>query len=80
VGADRRVRLQESAEDLTALSEEEFKEILGGLVEEERAVNHRRRLLQGRIDPIRAEFVRRGSVTRSPEEQARVLVGDEGRP
>jgi hypothetical protein len=80
VGADRRVRLQESAEDLTALSEEEFKEILGGLVEEERAVNHRRRLLQGRIDPIRADFVRRGFVTRSPEELARVLVGDEGRP
>ena len=80
MGADRRVRPQESAEDLTALSEEELKEILGGLLEEERAVNHRRRLLQGRIDLIRAEFVRRGSVTRSPEELARVLLGDEGRP
>ncbi len=52
----------------------------GGLLEEERAVSHRRRLLQGRIDLIRAEFVRRGSVTCSPEELARVLLGDEGRP
>ena len=80
MGADRRVRLQESAEDLTALSEEELKEILGGLVEEERAVNHGRSIFQGRIGLIRAEFVRRGSVARSPEELARVPLGDEGRP
>ena len=80
MGADRRVRLQASAEDLTALSEEELKEILRGLVEEERAVNHRRSILPGRIGLIRAEFVRRGSVARSPEELARVPLGDEGRP
>ena len=48
--------------------------------EEERVVSYRRQVLQGRIDLIRAEFVRRGSVTRSPEELARVLLGDEGRP
>ena len=63
----------EGAEDLTALSE-------GPLVEEERAVSYRRQVLQGRIDLIRAELVRRGSVALSPEELARVLMGEVGRP
>ena len=70
----------ESAEDLTALSEEELKERLAGLEEEERAVSYRRQVLQGRIDLIRAELVRRGSVVLSPEELVRVLMGKEGRP
>jgi hypothetical protein len=45
----------------------------GGLVEE-RAVSHRRQDLQGRIDLIRGELVRRGSVALSPEELVRVLM------
>jgi hypothetical protein len=61
----------EGAEDLTALSE-------GPLVEEERAVSYRRRVLQGWICVIRAELVSRGSVALSPEELARVLLGEEG--
>jgi anti-sigma-K factor RsiG len=70
----------ESAEDLTALSEEELRDTLGGLVEEERAVSYRRELLRGRINLMRAELVRRGSVAPSPEELARVLLGEEGGP
>ena len=70
----------EGAEDLTALSEGELKERLGALVEEERVVSYRRQVLQGRIDLIRAELVRRGSVALSPEQLARVLMGEEGRP
>ena len=66
----------EGAEDITALSEAELKERLERLVEEERAVSHRRRVLHGRIDLIRAELVRRGAATRSPEELVRVLLGD----
>jgi hypothetical protein len=66
----------ESAEDLTSLSEEELKERLAGLVEEERAVSYRRQVLQGRIDLMRAELVRRGSAALSPEELARVLMGE----
>ena len=69
----------EGAEDLTALSEGELKERLGALVEEERVVRYRRQVLQGRIDLIRAELVGRGSVALSPEELARVLMGEEGR-
>ncbi len=45
------------------------------MAEEERAVSYRRRVLQGRIDLIRAELVRRGGATLSPEELARVLPG-----
>ena len=66
----------EGAEDITALSEAELRERLEGLVEEERAVSYRRRVLQGRIDLIRAELVRRGAITRSPEELVRALMGD----
>jgi hypothetical protein len=66
----------EGAEDITALSEKGLIERLEGLVEEERAVSYRRRVLQGRIDLIRAELVRRGAITRSPEELVRALMGD----
>jgi hypothetical protein len=69
----------EGAEDLTALSEEELKERLGGLVEEERAVSYRREILRGRIDLIRAELVNRGAVALSPEELVRVLLNEEER-
>lgn len=66
----------EGADDLTALSEEELRGRLEGLVEEERAVSYRRRVLQGRIDLIRAELVGRGVAAISPEELVRVLMGD----
>ena len=70
----------EGAEDLTALSEGELKERLGALAEEERVVSYRRQVPQGRMDLIRAELVRRGADALSPEELARVLMGEEGRP
>ncbi len=69
----------EEAPDLTSISEEELKERLRELAEEERAISYRRRVIQGRIDLIRAELVRRGGATLSPEELARVLLGGEGR-
>ena len=70
----------EGAEDLTALSEWELKGRLGAVAEEERVVSYRKQALQGRIDLIRAELVRRGSAALSPEELARVLMGEEGSP
>jgi hypothetical protein len=66
----------EGAEDITVLSAEELKGRLEELVEEERAVSYRRQILQGRIDLIRAELVRRGGASLSAEELARVLMGD----
>ena len=49
-------------------------------MEEQRAVSYRRQVLQGRIDLMRAELVRRGSAALSPEELVRMLMGEEGRP
>ena len=66
----------EAAEDITALSAEELSKRLEELAEEERAVSYRRRVLHGRIDLIRAELVKRGAITRSPEELARALMED----
>jgi hypothetical protein len=68
----------EEESDLTAISEEEFRALLKRLAEEERSISYRRRVIQGRIDPIRAELVRRGSVSFSPEELAHILTGGEG--
>ena len=62
---------------LTSISEEEIKARLKRLDEEERALSYRWLILQGRIDLIRAELVRRGVVALSPENLARVLMGGE---
>lgn len=64
------------SEDLTVLTVEELKGRLDDFVEEERRVSYRRRVLQGRIDVIRAELVRRDQVSIPPEELARVLLGE----
>ena len=63
--------------DLTALGPDELRVLLGRLSEEEKVVSYRRRLLQGRIDLIRSELVRRGDATLSPEDLARILMGPE---
>lgn len=68
----------EGTSDLTAVSEKELKELLERLADEEREISYRRRVLQGRIDLIRSELVRRGSLSLSPEELARVLMGRQG--
>ena len=66
----------EVREDLTAISKQELGELLGNLVSEEREISYRRRVLQGKIDLVRAELVRRGGATIPPEELARVLMGE----
>jgi hypothetical protein len=66
----------ENAEDVTALSEEDLRDRLEALSEEERALSYRRTILHGRIDLIRTELVERGAVALSAERLARVLLGD----
>ena len=66
----------EGAEDITALSEEDLRELLAALSEEERMVGYRLSVLRGRMDLIRAELVGRGAVVLLSEELARVLLGD----
>lgn len=75
-GALRGFEWEKEAEDITVLSEADLRESLRALTEEERAVSYRRRILQGRIDLIRAELVGRGVAALAPEDLARVLLGD----
>jgi hypothetical protein len=42
-------------------------------------VSYRRRVLQGRIDLMRAELLDRGVAALSPEDLARVLLGEKER-
>ncbi len=62
--------------DLTSISEEDLRMRLEELSEEERSLSYRRRVIQGRIDLIRVELVRRGGAALPPEELARVLLGE----
>lgn len=66
----------EEVPDLTSFSEEELKAQLEAFSAEERDVSYRRRVLQGRIDLLRAELVRRGGFSVSPEDLARALLGN----
>jgi hypothetical protein len=68
----------EEAEDITVLSGDELRERLRALIGEERAVSYRRRVLQGRIDLVRAELAGRdqGLPALAPEDLARVLLGN----
>ncbi len=66
--------------DITAVSKQDLGSILERLVDEEQAVSYRRRVLQGRIDLIRSELIRRGEGSLSPEDLAQVLIDqDTGR-
>ena len=45
--------------DLPTLSDHELRDLIDRLVEEEREVSYRRRILHGKIDILRAELVAR---------------------
>ena len=45
--------------DLGALSDEELKDLIHQLTEEEQEVSYRRRMLHGKIDILRAELITR---------------------
>lgn len=64
----------ESSPDLTAVPGESLGSMLEELVEQEREISYRRRIIQGRIDLIRSELLRRGSNEVSTEELARILM------
>lgn len=64
----------EGQDDVTSLSEEELRAQLESLSAQEREISYRRRILQGRIDLIRSELVRRGNAALSAEQLARLLM------
>lgn len=49
----------EALPDLTALADDDLRDLIRELVEEENDVSYRRRMLHGKIDILRAELVAR---------------------
>lgn len=51
--------MEETFPDIGAMSDQELKDLIATLTEEEHEVSYRRRLLHGKIDILRAELVSR---------------------
>jgi hypothetical protein len=51
--------MEDTFPDVGSMSDDELKELIGALTDEEREVSYRRRLLHGKIDILRAELVNR---------------------
>jgi hypothetical protein len=51
--------IEESLPDVGSMSDEELKDLITSLTEEERDISYRRRLMHGKIDILRAELVNR---------------------
>ena len=51
--------MEETFPDIGSMSNQDLKDLIGELTEEEREVSYRRRLLHGKIDILRAELVSR---------------------
>jgi hypothetical protein len=67
--------MEETFPDVGSMSNEELKELIGQLTEEEREVSYRRRLLHGKIDILRAELV--GRLKQQHEAGDEVITGDD---
>jgi hypothetical protein len=51
--------MEETFPDLGSLSDEELKNLIDSLTEEENEISYKRRVLHGKIDILRAELVNR---------------------
>jgi hypothetical protein len=51
--------MEDTFPDLGSLSDEELKELIDSLTEEENEISYKRRVLHGKIDILRAELVNR---------------------
>jgi len=67
--------MEETFPDIGSMSDQELKDLIAQLAEEEREVSYRRRLLHGRIDILRAELVTRLRTKR--EEGDALITGDD---
>lgn len=57
--SDRNERIEQALLDLGSKTNEEIRELLNELHEEEQRISYRRRVLHGKIDILRAELVKR---------------------
>ena len=60
----------ETFPDIGSMSDQELKDLISELTEEERHVSYRRRVLHGKIDILRAELVNRLKVKREAGDAA----------
>ena len=67
--------MEETFPDIGSMSDQELKDLIDELTEEEREVSYRRRLLHGKIDILRAELVNRLRDKR--EEGDALITGDD---
>jgi hypothetical protein len=51
--------VEETFPDVGSMSDQELRELIDRLTDEEREISYRRRLLHGKIDILRAELVKR---------------------
>ncbi len=57
--------MEETFPDIASLSNQELKDLIAELTEQEREVSYQRRLLHGKIDILRAELVSRLRTSRN---------------
>jgi hypothetical protein len=67
--------MEETFPDIGSMSNQELKDLIAELTEEEREVSYRRRLLHGKIDILRAELVSR--LRTKHDEGEAVITGDD---
>ena len=67
--------MDETFPDVSAMSNQELKELISQLTDEEREVSYQRRLLHGKIDILRAELVNRLKAKREGGDS--LITGDD---
>jgi hypothetical protein len=67
--------MEDTFPDVGAMSDQELKELIDELTDEEREVSYRRRLLHGKIDILRAELVNRLKAKREAGDA--LITGDD---
>jgi hypothetical protein len=67
--------MEDTFPDLGSLSDEELKELIDKLTEEENEISYKRRVLHGKIDILRAELVNR--LRQKREQGESLFTGDD---
>jgi hypothetical protein len=67
--------MEDTFPDIGSMNDQELKDVIAALTQEEREVSYRRRILHGRIDILRAELVNRLRTKR--EHGDALITGDD---
>ena len=67
--------MEETFPDVSSMSNQDLKELIARLTDEEREISYQRRLLHGKIDILRAELVNRLKARRESGDS--LITGDD---